>query len=695
MLRTIPRLSLTLAACLVGHAVAPHALGFGLKPPKEFGFDKRPNYTYLRGKSKVVVDKATGRHVLVNDSAYDVFAMFVEVKTDLKLTVSAARAGRTNPKLGLVCLPVSRDHKVLSKGSVNVGWNRRLDQDVFRDEVFRLPLAKLRNDSGVIYVMFYRSNRQGTLKLGRIRIEPDTDKPTPRTVKKSAPPNPDAVAAVKAMTPVRYAAGTGSHLKLDYFPMGVYCPGTFGSFKDAAQAEKVEPLTIADRMYAEIRELGCNTVYFQGTNLHDTNGHTGAVIAGLAAKHGLRVIGQMNDVYFRQDNSRVIQGRFKTGWDYYRRYLAPRVKKHLPHYTKNRHVWCWSPVEELHHRYVWEMAAYRRLIWDICPNHLIYELVTDLQTMKTMKPPLPNFVGVDRYCFWHQGRGRNLTMWTPQYALRWLRAVIRPFIAEAARNGKPCVFVMQGAAVYEFRDPFPWLKTKARKQAYLLPDAPTLEYYADLDRFGCWGMYLPPQNAMRAMCWIGVLEGARGLFMWPYGYHYGDPDARAAKARRAGQRFAIRIGRTVPQWKDLQRGFAEVAPFAKLLMALSRDRKSQATTDDKDVWASTFADGDGNRFVVVVNSRIAHWDGDSPRHLNHPKTKLTIDSRGQLTGYDAAPPKRFTLTVTGDLHALRAQTKLRSTGPGRYEMTLEPGQGTVLHWGDRSRLARARQQYGL
>ena len=692
---TIRDLGQPLFVCLAVHAVATHVLGFGLKPPVEFGFDKRPTYTYVRGKSRPVVDKTTGRTILVNDSGYDVFGMFVQVKTDLRLTVSAARGGRTNAKLGAVCLPVSRDHKVLSAGAVNIGWHRRLDQDVFRDEVFRVSPAKLESESGIVFVLLYRSNRQGTLKLSRIRIEPDTGQRAQPAKKKSAPANPRAVAAVKAMPPADYAPGTGPHQTLDYFPLGVYCPGTVGAFKDAAAAEKTDPLTIAGRMYAEIRELGGNAVYFQGTLLHDGERHTAAVMAGLARQHGLRVIGQMNDVYFRQDESRVIKGRFKTGWEYYRRYLAPRVRKYLPHYRDNRDVWCWSPVEELHHRYVWELVAYRRLIWDICPNHLIYELVTDLETMKTMKEPLPNFVGVDRYCFWHQGQGRYLTMWTPQYALRWLRGVIGRFIAQAARRGKPCVFVMQGAATYGFQDPFPWLQTQAQKQAYLLPEVPTLEYYPDLDKFGRWGMYQPPPNAMRAMCWVGVLEGAKGLFVWPYGYDYGDVDARIAKAKKAGRRFSIRLGRTTPQWKDLQTAFAEVAPFTKLLMALSRVDKPTAKTDDRDVWTHTFQDSDGNRFLVVVNSRIAHWDGDSPQNLNHPQTKLTIDGRGQLTGHKVASPKRFTLSVQGDLHTLRDGPTLRKLESGRYEMTLEPGQGTVLYWGSSTSVSRVRARYGL
>ena len=165
-------LGVLVLACLAMHGAGPEASGFGLCAPVEFGLAKRPAYTQLRAQSKLVVDPKTGQTVLVNGSSYDVFSMFLVMKQDLRLTVTAAYTGQPEAKLGVICLGVTADHRVDAKRQLNVGWHRRLKPDRFTDHVFHLPHERLASRSGCIFVLVYRSNRQGTLKLSRIKIEP-------------------------------------------------------------------------------------------------------------------------------------------------------------------------------------------------------------------------------------------------------------------------------------------------------------------------------------------------------------------------------------------------------------------------------------------------------------------------------------------------------------------------------------------
>jgi len=146
---------------------------FGISPPAEFGFDKLPPYAYLRGGSAATADPAVGRVVLTNDSGYDVLGMFVRVEgeDDLKLTLTAARGPGPEAKLGVICLGVDLANKVDSRVQANIGWNRRLKPDAYGDETFLLSREKIGSLSQVVFILVYRCNREGVLRIAKARLE--------------------------------------------------------------------------------------------------------------------------------------------------------------------------------------------------------------------------------------------------------------------------------------------------------------------------------------------------------------------------------------------------------------------------------------------------------------------------------------------------------------------------------------------
>ncbi|HPP30384.1 MAG TPA: hypothetical protein PLE69_05630 [bacterium] len=693
------------------------ASGSGVKVPFEYDFTKYPvNFVYLRGSSQIIDGEKDGEKILVNEKDYDVFAFYLDLQGNfeqpLKLTVTAATGKeQKSSMLGALGLGV-KDKQVVSSVNINFGWNKRLQRDIFTDHIFIIDPVKFKEkDEGIegIFVLLYRCNQQGILKISKVKIEllKKEEAEAKPTVKKT--PEPEEKQQI--FTGYIYPEGTGDSLKLDFFPMGVYTTGEFKYLEEAAKAEGVDVYTIADRVHKELKELGANVVFYQGTSLASGDILVGAEMAKIAAANGIKVIAQPNDVYFRGNYPSLWESvGAKSSKEYFEKYTAPRVKKYLPFYRDNKDILAWAPVEELHGdtQLAQEMAEYRKLIWDICPNHLIYELHSDLNMMKQSKPPYPNIMGIDRYCWWNNDYAGNIMMWTPNLALRWLRSVIRPFIDESSNFNRPCVFVMQCMANYTLEDPakYPFLKTTEQKKAYANSLVPSLKYYPEIDRFGRWGFFYPPKNAMRAMCWIGVLEGAKGLLVWNYSYNYKGRITSITKDivenAFASGKNVISIGglrKNTTAWYDLQKGFSEVRPFGKLLLALKKDAGITAKVDNSAIWINGFKDPEGNKFLIVINSLIATWDGNSPDYLDYPSTKLNIDDTGHMINYEEAKPVTFTVTISDPegegLYSIAGPVAVKKVENRKYNLTLEPGQGTVLYLGSAKNIDRIKKIYEI
>jgi hypothetical protein len=165
-----------------------------------------------------------------------------------------------------------------------------------------------------------------------------------------------------------------------------------------------------------------------------------------------------------------------------------------------------------------------------------------------------------------------------------------------------------------------------------------------------------------------------------------------------GADYHTGINKSKPCWADFQKGFAEVKPYGRLLLALRKEPVCGVTVSDPAIWTNTFKDAEARRFAILVNSRIATWDKTSPEVLNFPETKLNIDDEGNPINYEVAPPITFTATLPSaaraTLQPLREDTAVKPLSSG-YELTLEPGQGVVLYIGQAEEVGPIKACYGL
>jgi hypothetical protein len=538
--------------------------------------------------------------------------------------------------------------------------------------------------------MLFRSRNKGKLKIKSLKVE----KWNPPVQAKAG-----GTPVAKVSMPPEIIDFKGNSLRLDFFPTGVYTTVRLDHLKSAAISEKTTPENIRNKLFAEIKELGANTVYFWEV-ISENSKLPAAEAAKAANKYGLKSIVQMNDVYYRGNHSPLIKKRnCKNSWEHFKKYIEPKIRKYLPEY-RNSKVWAWSPIEEPWIGEVQEISEYYKIIWTLTPNINIYLLENKNEPLENVRKPFPTFFGVDRYFFTHVGGWNSRTLVTPQRALSMLRSSIRSFMREAEKKGRPMVLVLQGTAMYNFVPAMkaaPWVKTVEQKKKFFIPEAPGLKYYQDINKYGYWGLYTPPRYAMRAQCWTGVLEGAKGLLVWSYKYNYDGyyKDVAEKIRNRKTWGISISLNRNQANWKDLQVAFREIKPFGKLLLDLRKFRQVENISTDKNIWGSLAEDRRGRKFLLIMNSHIANWDNNSPCSLDWPKTRLSINEQGELVNYKPAKPKTFEFIISDDVVAIDSKIVLQKISSNKYRMTLEPGQGTVLFLGEKSYLSEIKKQFSI
>jgi len=622
------------------------------------------------------IKSVNGVKCLYNDSGYEVLKYQRDIKDqNFKITCEAATTGAAYSRLGII---ISKYEDGKWKAFKNC-WDRKLYKDEFLKEEFKITRENIEDAGEKLMVSFYRCNKLGTLLIKNIRFEKleKEDKPTVKTKQKDDEP----IFPPESM-PHLDPPGTGDTLPLDFMPLGVYV----SDFYVIKYADKCK-LSLKDarnELFAELKELGCNCVYY-GAGLYSEKykNYCAAEIGEAASKYGLRVIIQLNDAYF---NKKLFENN----------YIPNRINKYLPYYSENKDIWAWSPCEEASPDVVGMLATYRKMIWDICPKARIYELCSVLEEMRAITVPYPNVLGIDRYPFMYSGDGRSTILWTPNKCLSWYKSVIRPFFETAQRKGLPCVAVLQGTALYTFYEPdkmFPFLKgnTVDQKKTFFIPETPGMKYHEELDKFGRWGLFTPAENGMRAMGWTAVSEGAKGIFVWCYSLlKQKDIEGHVVEKMKEGKSSSIPLNKDQKNWENLKLFYNEVAPYEKLLLELLKLKEGYVSINDRDILYNSFKDKDSNIYIILVNTRIAEFDGNSPEFLEWPKTQLTVDDFGRMINYKPAKEKEVIISVlenkAGKLFSLNSEMTLKNLPDGSFSVKLEPGQGTILFLGNEKEL---------
>ena len=402
--------------------------------------------------------------------------------------------------------------------------------------------------------------------------------------------------------------------------------------------------TYVDRMLKLYRDAGATAIYVYRGNLEH---RLGARFAAVAARHGLKVIIQPNDVYFRSQDDWKDDGStaaplkpYAGAADYMRRYLLPLLEQRAPAHANDPNILAWSPVEELPAAdevlYAQYKAAFKRLF----PRHLLYQIDSQqstLEALRSKRPPFPDITGLDRYPWWTQPDG--LGLWTPHYAARlfysWIKDYPR-FVHELF--GAPAVLVMQGCAELSWADAAWGARHGWKPNAdFVPPNSPHVRWVPKLNKFRVMNRHLAPENAWRLQIWMGLARGYKGFMYWCAG-----PVATPARWRRAfesgefAQLGLIGDDLTTHHYlQEVKDTWQDIRRYEALLLNTypAGDLESSVRVKGERIYTGLLKDGAGRRFLVIVNGDIGRWDGTSPETLNFPATRLTLDEFGQFTNY--------------------------------------------------------------
>ncbi len=194
---------------------------------------------------------------------------------------------------------------------------------------------------------------------------------------------------------------------------------------------------------------------------------------------------------------------------------------------------------------------------------------------------------------------------------------------------------------------------------------------------------------MHLQCWVAVQEGARGLLI----FHYWPPRANEG-LHKIG--LVNAKGEETRLWREFGECMQEMKPFLPLFRSWHQEAVPGAQADNPDIAISSFIRSfDSERFLVVLNQRIASWDKDSPA-LPRGQTELHFDEQG-LAGLHSVGPLSFHLQVDGEEPAWHILTgkQLLTADDGEYQLTLGAGRAVVLMQGAKESLRRLRKELGL
>ena len=418
----------------------------------------------------------------------------------------------------------------------------------------------------------------------------------------------------------------------------------------------------------------------------------------LVEKYGIKLLPQLDFVYFSPLEGDAAQGeRAKQA--------AAFINKHV----NDPSVLAWSVKEEVAHNDVNRLAKYYLQILEHAPEASFFTLHNALGAAKDQPIPDPIIIGTDRYAFWWEFSGGGYLA-SPAFALDWTRTQAAIYYEEAAKRGADFMLaITQGGMLMP-----EWANTLAkhpRDVAYpttldeqLAMQEKILKFAdegrmgwrkvttSDGDFYNVWKYYRAPENCMKAMAWISVLEGAKLFLCWhyePYGNadHPPTMEAAASSGKYEIQYFTLagRPGMDNPQLREFGEAVREIRSYEQIITRMAKIPECPLQTDDKNIYTRAFTfPGLAGKIIVVQNSNVGTWPAES-RYMFTDDDPIQIDDAGNLVGYTpntVAFDAHVSLkdNETGD-HVFDLKTGAEISDNGGYKISIMPGSGALLYIG--------------
>ena len=642
-----------------------------------------------------------GIEAIKYDDGYVVYTsgLFGEALGEVPLRVEIEAASADGCRIGARFLQYDNNGKKLESVGANL-WNRSLGPTF---QIIKSDVVIEQTDTQNVRVVIYRSNDEGTLFLKSVSVTQRSVVPTEHLVnelklklgkqgyqtqrqgeylvaRKTDERSyyrsfPDKMMNAEDFAVSAYIGTTSikTEYKPELFPIGPYI---YGGLLERATSLGITPEQCAEHLAKDVKAHGGNTIYY-GTLTATPEVFKMAVAA--AVKHGVQVIGQL---------TRRLCLRPEKGREHYDKVTVPTATRILPQYKGLEGVIAWMPREEAHPRDIDLVAEYRGKVRELDPTHAIYTLHNNIPAFTIDDKNLPEWFGFDRYRFGCHSAHYGILISTPKDMAGRLRRDIGEFYKEAQKRGRPLIFVLQGYGhqnIHTTEDIERWTNGAKDK---LDPWSGFKQIEPGV--WKGWNRYPPPQDGMHLQCWLAVLEGAKGLL----GFHYG-PIWYAEEGLSAIS-LVDEKGKETRLWKEFSECVKEMKPLLPLFLTWHKEALPWAKADDPAIAVSSFIRSfDAERFLVVLNTRIATWDEDSPG-LPRGKTELHFDEQG-LAGLHPAGPLRFSIQIDGKEPAWDILTgnQLIPGADGQSQLTLGPGRGVVLIQGSREQLQNIRKELDL
>jgi hypothetical protein len=478
------------------------------------------------------------------------------------------------------------------------------------------------------------------------------------------------------------------------FYMGVYLYE--GLLVGPAQSDGLDYFVFLDKHLKILKENGVNLAYYAQCDPAKFD-----KVLSVFQKNGIKVIPQLDFVLFCPSYSEEqMFGQAKVAGEFIKRY------------QNHPSIYGWSVGEEVTHENVNKMARYYSMIMEYVPDVKMVMIHNSLGAAKDWPLPDPFVIGTDRYAFWWELSGGGYLA-SPASALEWTRSEAEKYYKEAAKRGADFMFVVtQGGMLMPsyanaiIKKPetaiYPTTpKEQKEMQAKVLK-------YAQENRMGwrkfstskgegytVWKYYRTPENCLRASAWIGVMEGARLLFVWHY-----NPAAQNSSSAELQDvammdnppfeqyywTLAGRPGMKNPQLKEYAEVAKEIKVYQRIITQMSKIPESPVEMVQKNTFcrAFTFPNMKG-KIIVLQNSNVGTWPGES-RYIFKESDPIFINDEGSLVGF---VPFRKPMDISFVVKQSDSNNKVFDikTGKeisgkeGHYAIPIYPGSGTLIYLG--------------
>jgi len=448
-------------------------------------------------------------------------------------------------------------------------------------------------------------------------------------------------------------------------PIGFYI--YTGDWRQSKDAEAHD----LDNAIEEMAKRGFNYLYVGGTG--DTP--LWAKLLALCQKHHIAVVPQLDFAYLGSSKANVKK-------------LVDRAVPFIKKYKDHPALMAFSVCEEPGVKKMPPLKQYYEGILREVPDAPLHLVMNHLPQFVNMEPPYPGVMGTDRYAFWWEMSGQRATPW---YALNWYHTQLDRYYQLTTQRGADFQAVFTASTLETFASPETlksWLypntmalSPKDRKNFFIDPTGALSaedrnQLYNTIVEFAAkknqgwdqgpqgnlrfWKYYRPPVNCVRAMSWLGIMEGARSVAVWAWQPPYEKMKNFAHRTNgKPGPEYINSItgwdGKGTPQLEEYTEFAGQIQRYARLVRAMSKEcvpldknnlplgHELAANTEgakvvfdakgDDVTWQSFKVPGYSGKVVLVVNTAVGSWcEGRSPHYLS-PKDMFRIDDFGKAVDY--------------------------------------------------------------